>query len=351
MSRAAAQDGDDRVQQLYSKAQADEKEGRLGQATEDYLEMIRLRPRLAAAHNNLGRLYYQQGKLSEAVESLSNACKLDPKLAPPRALLGFVLFQMGDFSAARRELETATKLNPRDSNTKLFLARSMIELQELKGALTVLEKLQGEDPNNPEVLFTLGGVYSALAESAIGKIQQVDPNSYLIEVLLGRYAEVKQIYRDAAEHYKRAIEKSPETPDLYYRYAHALWAAGDAQNALPEYKRAIEMNPYDYRALWEQARVQLSDSPEEAIRLSTRALELKPNIAEAYTIRGRALLSLHKPADAVKDLKQAISLEPDNAATHFQLARAYRQMGLIEEAQKENVTYERLEREMHTGKQ
>ncbi|MBV9305909.1 MAG: tetratricopeptide repeat protein, partial [Acidobacteriaceae bacterium] len=81
MSRAA-QDGDDRVQQLYSKAQADEKEGRLGQATEDYLEMIRLRPRLAAAHNNLGRLYYQQGKLSEAVESLSNACKLDPKLAP-----------------------------------------------------------------------------------------------------------------------------------------------------------------------------------------------------------------------------------------------------------------------------
>jgi tetratricopeptide (TPR) repeat protein len=345
LSRAALQDTDDRIQQLYAEAQAHEKQGKIAEATEDYLEVIRLSPRMAVAHNNLGRLYYQQGKLNKAVESLRYACKLDPKLAPPRALLGFALFQMGDFAGARRELEIATQLSPSDANVKLFLARSMIESQDLKPAIRILEQLQQKDPNNAEVLFSLGTVYSDLAESAIGKIQKVDPNSYLIEVILGRYAEVKQMYGDAAEHYKRAIQKAPEMPDLYFRYAHALWAAGDTANALVEYKRAIELNPYDYHSYWEQARIQLSDNPEEAIHLSTRALELKPDIAEALTIRGRALLSLHQPVDAVKDFKQAIALDPDNAAIHFQLARTYRQLGLMEEAQNENAVYERLDRE------
>jgi tetratricopeptide (TPR) repeat protein len=89
----------------------------------------------------------------------------------------------------------------------------------------------------------------------------------------------------------------------------------------------------------------LSDNPEEAIRLSTRALELKPDIAEALTVRGRSLLSLHKLQDAVKDFKKAISLDSDNAAIHFQLARAYRQLGMMEEAQNENAVYERLDQE------
>jgi tetratricopeptide (TPR) repeat protein len=94
------------------------------------------------------------------------------------------------------------------------------------------------------------------------------------------------VYRDAAEHYKRAIDKAPEMPDLYYRYAHALWAAGDVENSLAQYKRAAELNPYDYRPFWEQARIQLSENPEEAVKLSTRALELRPDVAEALMIRG-----------------------------------------------------------------
>jgi tetratricopeptide (TPR) repeat protein len=351
VTRSISQETTDRIQQLYEEAKVEEKSGHADAAIRKYEEIIKFDPTLAYAYNNLGWLYYQQGRLDDAIKPLQHASELDPKLEPPRALLGFMLFQQDDFEGARRELEIASQLDPTDLNVKLFLARSLVELKDLNSALEILHKLQQDDPKNTEVLYTLGGVYSVLAYNTLLQIKAVDPNSYLIEVLLGRFAETKQIYLDAAQHYERAIELAPDVPDLYYRYAHALWAEGDSAHALTEYKHALDRNPYDYRSEWESARILLSDNPQEAFRHANRALELKPDFTEALTIRGRALISLQRPKEAIEDLKKAISVDPADVATHFQLARAYRMAGLTQEAQNENAIFERLDKEAHAAKE
>jgi tetratricopeptide (TPR) repeat protein len=348
---SAAQDGKDRIQNLYAQSAANEKNGNLEEAIKDYREIIKLNPELPAAYNNLGRLYYRHGQFPEAIESLKLACQFAPKLASPRALIGFVYFEMGDFENAQKELKIASQLNPADRNSKLFLARSMIELNDRKGALKMLEALQQEDPNDVEVLYTLGTLYSSLAETTMARIQTVDPDSYLIEVLLGQYAQVKGVYRDAAEHFKRAIERASNLSDLYYRYAHALWAGGETELAVQQYRRALEIDPYDYRSAWEAARILLADDPEEALKLVNQALKVKGDVPEALTIRGRALLSVHKPQEAIGDLNKAAALDPQDSATHFQLARAYRQVGRTQDAERENSIYERLEQETHAEKE
>jgi tetratricopeptide (TPR) repeat protein len=340
-----------RVQRLYQQAKEDEKTGAIEGAIQKYHEIINLSPKLAAAYNNLGRLYYKQGHLERAIEPLQRATELDPKVEPPRALLGFVFFQMGDFESAKRELGVAARLSPSDSTAKLFLARSMVELKDFRGSLTLLEQVQQQDPKNTEVLYTLGGVYSSLAEITVNRIQVLDPNSYLLEVLLGKVSEIKQLYPDAAEHYKRALERAPDVPDLYYRYAHALWAAGDSENALRAYNNALSRNPYDYRSQWESARILLSDNPQEALHRVNRALELKPDLASALIILGRALLSLEKPNEAIQALRKASALDPDDSAIHFQLARAYRLTGQEQAAQNENAIYERMDKEAHAAKE
>jgi tetratricopeptide (TPR) repeat protein len=348
--RSISQEPSDRVQQLYQAAKADEQAGHPDEAIQKYQQIIKLDPALAAGYNNLGRLLYQQGRLDEAIQPLRQASKLDPKAEPPRALLGFVQFQRADFEGAKREFKVASQLNPADYSVRLFLARSMVELKDFDAALEVLNKLLHDDPKNTEALYTLGGVYSSLAEITIGKIQTVDPNSYLLELLLGKVSEIKQLYPDAAEHYKRAIERAPDVPDLYYRYAHALWAAGDSQTAMTAYKNALQRNPYDYRSEWELARLLLADHPDEALRLTTHALELNPNLADALTIRGRAMVALQKPKDAIADFRKAIAISPDDPAIHFQLARAYRLTGMSTEAQTENAIYERLDKEAHAAR-
>jgi tetratricopeptide (TPR) repeat protein len=346
-ARSAVQNPGDRIKALDAEARAAESQGQLEVAIQKYQEIVNLYPRLPAAYNNLGRLFYQQGRFHNAIEPLKRAAELDPNLEAPHAQLGFCFFQLGDFASSRREFESALKLSPNDAVAKLFLARSLLELRDLKGAVKLLDQLREADPTNVEVLFSLGWAYADLSVSTLGAIQQVDPGSYLIDVLQGKYAEVKQAYPEAAEHYKSALAKSPNQPDLCYDYAHALWASGDFPAALQQYRHVLELNPGDYRASWEAARIALFDNPQEALRLATQSLEVKPDTAEALTIRGRALLALGKPSEAIRDLKKSSELDQNSAANYFQLARAYRQLGRTEEANAATADYERVQRKTH----
>lgn len=348
---SASQDIGDRIQQLYTEAKSEEKEGRVNVAIEKYQAIIKLNPKLAAAHNNLGRLYSQQGRLEEAIKSFERACELNPNLEAAHAQMGLAFFQMGNYRDASKEFKVAVKLNPGDRNAKLGLARSLVELEEPEGALKLLQQLKQEKPRDAEVLYTLGMVYTRLAEDTIGEIERVDPDSYLIELILGKAAEARRAFTEAVEHYKKAIARSPDAPGLYYDLAHALGASGDLQHALEQYRHALEVDPYDYNASWEAARIILPDNPQEAFRLANRALELKPDLPGALATRGRALLLMEKPREAIEDLKKASALDREDATIHFQLARAYRQLGMKAEAAAETVIYERMQEQAHTPKE
>ena len=305
---------------------------------------MKLDARLAPAYNNLGRLYFEQARYAEAIKVLKRALELHPKLVPSRALLGISLYQIGEYKMAHQELGTALQLNPRDRNAKLYLARSLFELEDFRVAAQVLEELQREEPKDTQVLYSLGQTYMKLASSTLEKLQNLDPNSYLIEVLLGKTAEAKQVYADGVEHYRKAISKAPNIPSLHYALGNALWLSGQFPEALQEFHRALELNPYDYMASWKAAHIVLSQNPEEAFRLSNRALELKPDLAQALLVRGRALLTLKKLNDAIKDFKKVAVLAPDEETVHYQLARAYRQLGLTREAEAEETIFERMQK-------
>jgi tetratricopeptide (TPR) repeat protein len=348
---AMPQEPSQRIQTLYAEARADEQAHHLDLATEKYQAILKLDPKLAAAHNNLGRLYFQQNRFDEAVPELTRACNLAPNSAVPRALLGFSLFQKGEFTSAQRELKIALRLNPGDANAKLFLARSLIETGDLRAAVELLEQLRQHDPHNVEALYSLGTVYSTLAASTLGEIQTVEPRSYLVELLLGEAAETKQILPDAVEHYKRAIAKAPDDSELYYLYAHSLWETGNTSDALTAYRKSLSLAPYDPATNWEAARILVTEDPQEALRLVDRAVERNPEVPQAQMVRGKALMLLQRPKEAVDAFRKASSLDPDDAAPHFQLARAYRQMGLTNEASAEEALFDNMQKEYHASQE
>jgi tetratricopeptide (TPR) repeat protein len=348
MGTALPQDSAATIQRLYQEAAVEEKAGRLDKAVEKYEIITRLDPGLAPAYNNLGRLYFEQNRMEEAIKTLQHALTLDAKLGPAHAVLGLSYFEIGDYRKARQELQTALTLIPGDENAGLYLARSLYQLNDYEGALQILTKLHRRDPKNPNVLYNAGLAHMKLAEADLLELQNVAPDSALVEVLLGNFAESKQVYAEAVEHYRKALAKSPNSSGLHYSVAHALWAGGNFQEALPEYQRAVELNPYDWNSYWEMARIILPDNPEEAYKLSSRALQLKPDILEALLIRGRALIGLKKPEQAIEDLKKARALDQEDPAVHFQLARAYRELGQTQEAEAETAIYGRLQEEAHT---
>ena len=67
------------VQQLYAQAQAAQQRDDISTAIQKYREMIRLAPHLAAAYNNLGRLYFNQRDYGHAAQTLAEGQKPKPK--------------------------------------------------------------------------------------------------------------------------------------------------------------------------------------------------------------------------------------------------------------------------------
>ena len=346
---APAQAVTDPSSQLTAEAKSAEASGDLAVAEQKYQAIVRTHPQSAAAQNNLGHFYYAHGMLDKAVPPLQRASEIDSRLPAPRALLGFVYYQMGNYKAASQALAIAVKLNPADRLAKLFLARSLGELEDLEGARLMLEQLRHEDPKNAEVLYTLGSIYSGLARTTLAQIQAVAPDSYLVELLLGSYAESRQQYTEAAEHYKAAITRSPQVADLQYHYAHALAASGDVEGALTAYRRALALDPYNPSSNWEAARILVQSDSQEALRLADRAIAISPTTSEAHMQRGRALLALNKAKEAVAAFQQAGTLDRDDETVHFQLAKAYRQLGLEREEKQEDALFTSMQKDRHTA--
>ncbi len=65
----------------------------------------------------------------------------------------------------------------------------------------------------------------------------------------------------------------------------------------------------------------------EAVDAFTKAIQLNPQFAMAYAIRGLSHYFLHNPRQAIKDCNKTIELKPDGAYCYWLRGEAYRQLG------------------------
>ena len=80
----------------------------------EYREQIRLDPKYALAHYNLGRALHGKGDVDGAIGSFREAIRLDPKLAMAHFELGLALRARGNLSEARDSFREVVRLAPKD---------------------------------------------------------------------------------------------------------------------------------------------------------------------------------------------------------------------------------------------
>jgi tetratricopeptide (TPR) repeat protein len=340
----AAEDLSTRIQHLLREAREAQEQGRLELAAQKYQAILGLSPREAAAYNGLGNLYLMQDRNEDAISALKSAVSIDTTSAPSHALLGMAYYQVGQFRAAQEEFDHALRLRPNDPKTTFFLARTVAQLGNLQDAAELLEKVQHADPQNAEALYTLAYVYAQLADLTFARLQERHPDSYLVDLLAATVAESKQQYGEAIEHYRNAAAKAGTTRGVHYALGNALYLNAQLPEALAEFKRELEIDPKNYMACVQAALILLPTDPDQALNLTTRAERVQPESAPAFLVRGRALLALKKPTEAIADLKRAAALDPQEVTVHFQLATAYRQVGSVRKAEQETETFERLQK-------
>ncbi len=343
--QAQGDEGDARVQELYSQAKAAQSRGDIAGAIAKYEEILRIAPRLGPAYNNLGALYFRQRDYQKAVPVLEQGLKINPAMPSASALLGISLFEMGEYAKARPRLEAALRANAGDANAQMFLVQDLTKLGDYEAAAVHLRQLAGTQPKNQEVWYLLAKVHMKLSEQSLAKMNSIDPNSVLAHELSAEMMEAMNNYDGAVAELKKAVEMAPERPGTHYKLGDAYMALSQLDSASEQFHAELAVDPANCMARWRIGSVALlkNGNPEEALANMNQALSRCPSLTDARVDRARALIKLDRNAEAVKDLEAAVKADPTEASTHFLLAKTYRTLGRTEEAQAEMQAFTKLE--------
>lgn len=136
----------------------------------------------------------------------------------------------------------------------------------------------------------------------------------------------------AREVLELAVAADPLDPDSHHDLGVALARQGHANQAIPHFRRALELRPASAGTYANLGLAFLhNDQIDEAITHLRKAITLGGGTPDVYNNHGIALMRLSKPAKAVESYLHALYLKPDYAAAHYNLARALLLQGQYEQ--------------------
>lgn len=140
-------------------------------------------------------------------------------------------------------------------------------------------------------------------------------------------------YAQAADRFRQALQRRPDSTESLNGLGLALAAQGQTNAALTQFQAALELNP-DYSAARVNLALLLANSGDRAgaaaqyqtvLNKDTNNLAARINLAKLLSTQG-------KEAQAIELYAQAVSLHPDNAIAQFDLANALEASKRHEEA-------------------
>jgi ribosomal protein S12 methylthiotransferase accessory factor len=155
------------------------------------------------------------------------------------------------------------------------------------------------------------------------KMSEILPGAYFIEFYLGKKKAYLNRFREAMDHFNRALELNPEAEDVPYIYSfmgECLKDMGQYREAIRVLRRGIELDEErpDIHNLLGFCHYKLEDY-EAAVTHFSRAIELEPASAIDFANLGVNLRKLNRNEEAVQNFKIALTMEPylEFARTHL----------------------------------
>lgn len=134
-------------------------------------------------------------------------------------------------------------------------------------------------------------------------------------------------YPEAVLSFSRALAIRSDLADGYLFRGRANAALGRLDLAVQDFSKAIELRPQGAEAFVERAATRLDQEDYAGVIADCgEALKRDSRIALAYSLRGRAVRQTGNPERALEDLNRAVDLSPDHS-NYFQRAATYQLLG------------------------
>lgn len=338
------------IQQHYRRAQQALAAKQDAVAAREFREILRLDPRNASAHANLGVIAFGERNYAEASQEFRAALKLQPSLWNAKALLGMSEVRLGNRAGAQPLLESAFP-HVEDPKLRTEVGLDLVSLyhesNRLDDAVNVLRALERAGAAEPATLYLAYRTYSDLAAQQLATLAKVAPESAQMHLVLAQAQMSQNDFPGAIAQYRKALAVDPQLPGIHFELGQAMLMNStdepSRREAEQQFQLALAANPTDAESAYMLGEIEwLRSNPEAALKDYEHALALRPDFVDARIAAGKALTRLGRPQEALEQLQQAIRLDPQNEVAHYRLAQAYRALGRTADAGRELALFRSL---------
>lgn len=218
--------------------------------------------------------------------------------------------------------------HPQTDAAVLRKAAALHEAGNPKQAAALYRRYLKGDPDNAEVLHTLGGLYYQLEDlEAAGRYLQMaheaDPTNLDFLGDLGAFHTMHGNHEAAIECLRRVVAQAPDYAQAWYNLAMAFYGAQRFSEAVSALESAVSAAPDFAGAYCNLGRILMElgqlKKAEEAYR---KAITVQPYLAEAHYGLGEVLGEQERADLACEALREAYRLDEHNPKIILRFAQA-----------------------------
>lgn len=290
-------------------------QGDMNCAVAAFKQALRLEPRLAEAHFDLGLVRQNQQQTAAAINEFRLALQYDPKLLEARCALGSALT---DPASAEAEFHKALAVNPQLVCALDGMAQVLVKERRYNAAMDSWRQAVRIQPDAPDLQLSLATVTYKVA-----KAREADG---LTPLTGAGVADAIRILTDL-------IKRHPDMGAAYFTLGNIYANERRDREAADEYREVTQRDPNDTVALAAQVKALIDASAySEALAPARNYVRLKPNDPSGHVMLGTIYQQLGEYAKAEPELELGVTRAPDSFEARYQLGLVLARMGKPEQA-------------------
>lgn len=285
----------------------------------------------------LALAYAKSGKFEQALQIVNEGSKRFGKTNQLMDIEKYIYVQKKDFQKLEEILEVYVEKNSDDVEARLDLNRVRNALGESAEALSDLDKMKEEFPENMQIYGELSSLQQQSGQFTLERQTYIDmldryPEADSLYLKIAQTYESEKNWPKARNYYNKYLEKNPESIKCLFSIAHTYQRESRLDSALIVYKKIIKRQPKNVNAL-EQAGKTAADiyRYQEALQYFQSWGEFVSDDSQPHIAQAKVLQKLGRTQEARERYEDAERIK-GCAFSAFQLFLIHKKMGNLDKA-------------------
>lgn len=307
--------------------------GQLDEAQTHVEEAIGLNPNAPDTYILLAKILLERGETAAAAQALEQGLHCGGDTAETDYLRGVIAERYGQFADALGWYQRASDRQPASAHYVATVAETLVALDRAADALALVKARRTDFEQNATLRALAGGIYVMLgryeeAANAYREAAQIAPDDETLQFQLGLALTFGQRYEEGQAVLSGAADAEDVPPSVLVALGRCRLALNQYEQAKAALRRAVEASPGHSRAWsWLAQAASASGDLLTARRAASQAAQIEPDNLEHAILLAYVCWRQQDYANAVTLLKRVLNDAPEDMIALYLLSQCYGAVG------------------------